>query len=156
MQRDQLDVASRNVDWIETDGTPTQPALCITYHGWGTELRGDFAPSGDGLYPEEEIDVAFRLQSSADADHETGVLSLAHRITGELLLEVTTDVDLLSNFVDAVNRYATTVGTDHSYSIQLRTGSELIVTYEMRTLLVYNSDGTLLRHRSLIPSGIEI
>lgn len=91
MQRDRLDVASRNVDWIETDATPTQPALCITYHGWRTEPCENFTTPDGGPYPEGEIDIAFRLQSSSDTDTESGVLSLAHCLTGELLLEATTD-----------------------------------------------------------------
>lgn len=156
MQRERLDIASSNVDWIETDGSPTQPALCITYHGWSAEARDHFTENGGHPVPEEDIDVAFRLQSSSDATDTTGVLSLAHRITGELLLEVNTAAGLISNFVDAVNRYAKTVDTDYYYSIQLWTESEPVVTYEKRTLLVYASDGTLLRHRSLIPTGIEI
>lgn len=156
MLRERLEVASSNVDWIETDESPTQPALCITYDGWSAEARDQFTENGGNLVPEENIDVAFRLQSSSDTADTTGVLSLAHRITGELLLEVKADASLISNFVNAVNRYAKTVDTDHYYSVQLRTGSELIGTYEKRTLLVYANDGTLLRHRSLIPTGIEI
>lgn len=156
MQRDRLEVTRINLDRPDNNNAHNCSGLSITYHGWSDVVRDQLTVIGSDLTDSEDLDVAFRLQSSSDDRDALGILSLAHRITGELLLEVKTNAGFIYRFVDAVKHYTNAVDTDHCYLIELRAESERLITYEKCTLLVYSHVGVLLRHRSHIPNGIEI
>jgi len=139
----------------------------LTLHDAGAtgdqpELRIDFDGPSETLDQRltedvEEIDVAFRLQTALDDDDATGVFSITERITGEFLLEVNVDAETVFDLVDAAREYGQqTSDTGGCYCVQLLDDGEPIFEAQRRTLLVYDSDGSLLRQHSLIPSGVEL
>jgi hypothetical protein len=147
MRRDHFTLTAVT-DESDADGEPT---LVVTYDGPpGTlteRLLGETgeAPAGD------ELDAAFRLQTPADDPEATGVFSLTRRLTGEYLLEGNADAESLLAVVDAARD-----NDDERYRIRIERPNVDPITYEKETLLVYDADGSLLRHRSLIPSGVEL
>lgn len=156
MRREQNEVESRNTHWIDTGDQPIQPTLSLTSYRHHADLRDRLNGNGDELLPAKGIDVAFRYQSAATDADASGVLGVTNRMTGAYILEVTTAAELIHTVTDVATRYAETCGTDRRYTLQLGTESDLITSYDKRTLLVYAQDGTLLRQHSLIPTGVEI
>jgi hypothetical protein len=156
MRRDNYSLDSANLCWVETDEPPTRPLLRITVEDQVNRLRKRLTGPNGRWLSAEEIDVAFRFQSPVDAGDPSGVISLANRTRGDFILESQTAATLIEAIVSAARRYASTTDADDCYQIRLQTTSTTLVTYTNRTLLIYAQDGTLLRHRSLIPAGIEL
>jgi hypothetical protein len=138
---------------VSESGTPT---LDITYEGPPEELASHLTDDSGEVFDAERIDAAFRLQEPLDENGETtGVFSLTHRLTGAYLLEVNVAAEALLGLVEAARDAAETA----SYRIRIAAASADEtdpVVYEMSALFVYDSDGELLRQRSLIPSGVEL
>jgi hypothetical protein len=156
MRRDNYSLDTGNVGWVKTDGTSTQPLLEITVEDGVTRLRKRLIGRSETRLSAEEIDVSFRFQSPVEAGDPSGVISLANRMTGAFILESQTAATPIETIVSAARRYSAATTADDCYRIRLQTNSTTIVTYTKRTLLIYAHDGTLLRHHSLIPSGIEL
>lgn len=154
MRREQFEIDIRNAS--ETDPGSAPPTLRVTDRGSSQELRERLRGASGELRAADDLDVAFRFQSPIDADDAAGVLSVADRSTGEYVLEVATPAARIERFVDAVDRYAERTGEDRTYRLRVRAGDTTLATYRKGLLLVYAKDGTLLRHRSLIPAGIEL
>jgi hypothetical protein len=156
MRREHFTLDVSNVDWVETDGTPAKPSVSIDFTGPATELRTRLtAPDGDVLEA-SETDAALRLQEPIDAAAE-GVVSLANRTTGEFVLELNEDADNVLQFIRAARQYGEHAPDDEGrYEIRIRFDGEQFVSYDKRTFLVYDENGSLLRDHSLIPSGIEL
>lgn len=148
MRRDNFTVTVRIPD---TDAEP--PALDIEYTGPASTLTSQLTDESGGLYPADEIDTAFRLQDPLDGDDPTGVFGLTHRVTGEYLLEVNADAETILDLVQAARD--TDDGTG-SYHVRIERSDDDPVDHEMDSLLVYDSEGDLLRQHSLIPSGVEL
>jgi VCBS repeat-containing protein len=122
------------------------PRIAIVYDGPTGALRERLNKVDGGTLDGEEIDVTFRRQPESD-----GVLSLTNRLTGEYVFEATAptaDIDALVSAADAQE--------DPQFTVRLTDGEDESRTYEMRTLLVYDPDGSLLRGQSLIPGGVEL
>jgi len=122
------------------------PMLAIVYDGPTGALRERLTKVDGGTLDGEEIDVTFRRQPESD-----GVLSLTNRLTGEYVFEATAptgDIDALVSAADAQE--------DPQFTVRLTDGEDESRTYELRTLLVYDPDGSLLRGQSLIPGGVEL
>mgnify|MGYP000041246912 FL=1 len=122
------------------------PTIAIVYDGPTGELRERLSKVDDGTLDGEEIDVTFRRQPESD-----GVLSLTNRLTGEYIFEATAptaEIDALVSTADAQE--------DPQFTVRLTDDEGESRTYEMRTLLVYDHDGSLLRGQSLIPGGVEL
>lgn len=149
MRRDHFTVTARNVD-ADSSGGPT---LAIEYVGPTETLTSQLADDGNELYPAEKLDAAFRLQETLDGDDVTGVFSLTHRITGEYILEVNVESCEILDLVRAARDRAE---GDASYRIRIERSDDEPIRYEMDALLVYDSEGDLLRQHSLIPSGVEL
>lgn len=82
---------------------------------------------------------------------------MSGRLTGEFILEVNTDASRLLDFVRAARRYGETDVEDSGlYTVVVGTQATEVAKYRMRTLLVYNDAGDLLRDHSLIPGGVEL
>lgn len=146
MRRDYFTITLQNVDT-----TDDKPGLLIDFEGPSETLDERLT---DDI---EDIDVGFRLQTAVDADDAAGVFSIAERVTGEYLLEVNADAETVFELVDAAREYGqTTSDSDGCFSIQLRDEGDLVFETRKRTLLVYDTDGSLLRQHSLIPSGVEL
>jgi len=143
MKRDQFTVAVRT-----PDGRP--PTLDIVYDGPAEEIEEEFSANGDPLGA-EDIDAAFRLRDSDDED-AVGAFSLTRRLTGAYLIEANADADAIRSLVAAARE----TDGDASYRVRVRPTDDEPTVYQMTTLLVYDSNGELLRQRSLIPSGVEL
>jgi len=155
MRRDQFTMAVRNAD----DHPPT---LDIVYDGPVDELDNRLTDDGAPLEA-TDLDAAFRLLAppedaddtetdDTDADEAEGVFSLAHRLTGSYLFEVNAGVEEMRDLVAAARE----VDDDARYRIRIRPEDGDATVYEMSALFVYDTEGELLRQRSLIPSGVEL
>jgi hypothetical protein len=156
MRHDSYDIDVTQVDWIDSGDTPAQPLLTIRYTGSPTRLKTRLTKSDSTLLDADETDVTFRFQSPVSDVETHGVLAVSNNVTGDFVCEVGTNVPRLQDFVQAARRYAEVTDRDIAYAVRLWTNEGLTVAYEKRVFLVYGPDGTLLRHHSLIPNGIEI
>ncbi|MFB6298336.1 MAG: DUF5793 family protein [Salinirussus sp.] len=124
------------------------PTIAIAYDGPAGALTDRF--DADGVPGSDDVDAAFRLQGGPDESGTTGVLSLTRRLTGEYLLEANAPAtDVLGVVRSARER-------DGTYRIRIVRPDADPVILEKGTLLVYDDEGSLLRQRSLIPSGVEL
>lgn len=176
MRRDYFTLA---VDGVGGDAT-RRPVVTVTYEGPAEQLEPRLR-KGDALLEGAEIDVAYRLHGSLDdeasggreaADGEAGVgegedgqpdgevaggvVALADRVTGEYVLELNAPVQAIFDLVTAAREYGDHADDEHRYRIVLETDDGELATFDKSTLLVYDSEGELLRGESLIPSGVEI
>lgn len=148
MRRDKFTVS------VRTDATGTDnPALDIEYTGETDTIAEQFTGDGGVRYETDEIDAAFRLQGPREKEDVTGVFSLTHRVTGDYLLEVNVDAERI---LDLVRIARDTDDDTGSYHVHVEGTDADIVHHELDSLLVYDSDGNLLRQHSLIPSGVEL
>ena len=155
MRRDSVTLEVANVSWLADDGDPRRPSLILDVDDDESDFRRRLI--GDDRPPESsDLDFAFRFQGAPDGGDGSGVLSITNRVTGEFLLEVNAEAPVLVDFVTAVRRYAERTDDATRYTARVVQGDEPLVEVEKRTLLVYASDGELLRQHSLIPSGVEI
>lgn len=156
MRRDYFTLDVADVDWVERDDDPAKPTLHLSYEGPVEDMRAAFETADDTRVESDNIDVGFRFQAPVDAEDATGVISIAHRLTGEFLLEVNADADDVRRFIRAARSYGEAVPDDtdlYAVVIDHEAGE---MDFEKRTFLVYNRDGRLLRQYSLIPSGVEL
>ena len=148
MRRDHFTVVAR-----ELDSDADAPRLTVEYTGPTETLTTQLTDDGGELYPSEVIDAAFRLQDPLDGEDVAGVFSATHRMTGEYLLEVNVEAETILEVVRAARD---SDDGDTSYHVRIHRRNDDPVTYEMDSLLFYDSDGDLVRQRSLIPSGVEL
>lgn len=136
------------------DAPSERPTLSVHCHGETDAIRTRLTGGGEGLTG-NDLDVAFRFQTR-EGDTATGVLSLADRTTGTFIVEVPTDAEPIVELVRAARQYGDAATTDTTYTIRLLLDNNPVLAAEKRTLLVYSTDGTLLRHHSLIPADVEV
>ncbi|WP_251343511.1 DUF5793 family protein [Haloplanus halophilus] len=157
MRRDHFELEAHNVDWVETGEPPAEPRVVIDFHGPKETLTDRLTDAEGDLLEAGETDVTFRLQDSLDSPDATGVVSVTDRITGDFLLELNEDADDVLRFVRAAREYGQSTDDDAGrYSVVLRIDGETVATYSKSTFLVYDANGSLLRSKSLIPSGVEL
>ncbi|MFC6717424.1 DUF5793 family protein [Natrialbaceae archaeon GCM10025810] len=155
MRREHFTLDVSNIDWVESDGEPRKPAVSIDFTGPATMLRERLTgPDGD-LLAADETDVAFRLRDPLGEDAE-GVVSVTDRITGEFVLELNEDAEDVLRFIRAARGYGERESDEGRYDVEISLDGEPFVEYDKRTFLVYDREGNLLRHHSLIPSGVEL
>lgn len=146
MRRDYIDVDVRHGADSEPD---RPPVLALTFDG-PEGMLADRLETPDGPLEESDVDVTYRR---TDGD-ESGVLSVANRLTGEFVLEADVDADAVGALVDAAK--GADADDDTSYVVRITDAAGEQTTYEQRTLLVYDADGSLRRQESLIPGGVEL
>ncbi|ESP89644.1 DUF5793 family protein [Candidatus Halobonum tyrrellensis] len=156
MRRDYFELEVENLEWVEAGEDPRKPRVYIDFHGPEEELRERLAGSRGDLLAAEETDVAFRLQESADDPDATGVVGVTNRLTGDFVLELNEDADDVLRFITAAREYGKRDDGDGRYRVEIDVEGEQLVAYEKETFLVYDAEGNLLRHDSLIPSGVEL
>jgi len=155
MRREHFTLDVTNIDWAETDGEPKKPSVAIDFTGPEAMLRERLTgPDGDVLEA-SETDAALRLQGPLE-DDTAGVVSVTNRITGEFILELNEDATDVLQFIRAARRYGETAGDEGQYRVEITLDGEPFVSYDKRTFLVYDDEGSLLRQHSLIPSGVEL
>jgi hypothetical protein len=157
MRRDQFTMTVQN-----PDGRP--PILDIVYDGPVEELHERLGEDRESLTA-DDLDAAFRrlepsgadgddadsTDSMINTDDPEGVFSLTHRLTGAYLLEVNVDAETIRDVVAGARDI-----DEPQYQVRIRPDEGRSSVYEMSALFVYNSEGELLRQRSLIPSGVEL
>lgn len=135
-------------------GTSGIPTIHIDFEGPSDQLTGRLTDGqGEPLEP-DEIDVAYRLQESADGDAD-GVLAVTNRVTGEFILELNARTDEVLEFIRAARERGSD-SDDRRYRLRLSIDGERAMEHRKGTFLVYDEDGGLLRQDSLIPSGVEL
>jgi len=156
MRRDHFELAAHNVDWVETGDAPAEPRVVIDFDGPEETLTDRLKDPEGNLLEASETDVTFRLQDPLDEPDATGVVSVTDRITGDFLLELNEDADDVLRFVRAAREYGQSTDDGGRYSVVIRIDGETVATYSKSTFLVYDANGSLLRSKSLIPSGVEL
>lgn len=156
MERDHVSIAVEDAGWIGTEDDPTQPRVVIEVSAEAVEtIRDRIEPDGTPL-DAAEVDVALRLLESLDED-AGGVLGVSNRLTGEYILELNVGAASVIEFVRAARAYGEVAADDEGqYEIVIVLDGTPLVSYEKRTFLVYDDEGSLLRQQSLIPSGVEL
>jgi hypothetical protein len=157
MRRDYFELTVEHIDWVDDGEDPEKPLVRIDFTGPDELLRERLTGAEDQLLSAGETDVAFRLQSSLDDSGATGVVGVTNRITGDFVLELNEDADDVLKFIRAAREYGKTMDVDNGrYRVEITIDGEPLVAYEKQTFLVYDADGSLLRSKSLIPSGVEL
>ncbi len=155
MRRDNVDLEIVDVAWLAEGAEPSQPRLDVRVDDGASTLRERLLDDGSPI-ESGDVDVTFRLHESPDGSDVSGVLAITNRMTGEYILEVNAVADEVEEFVSAARRYGERIDDSTRYRIRLTADGESLADLQKRTLLVYSSDGELLRQHSLIPSGVEI
>ncbi|OVE84779.1 DUF5793 family protein [Natronolimnobius baerhuensis] len=158
MRREHFTLDVENVDWVETDGEPRKPAVTIEFTGPSSLLRERLTDPDGTVLEANETDVALRLQEPLGTE-TAGVVSVTNRVTGEFILELNEDAEDVLTFIRAARGYGEDATEDdgrYDVEITLEDESEPFVSYDKRTFLVYDDEGSLLRQHSLIPSGVEL
>lgn len=147
---------------IDETSAVAPPTLVLSYDG-PDESLADRLPEDDENVFEDVVEASFRnqptdrevLDEDDDVDQgqetsESGVLSLSHRLTGEYILEAPADMEDIRSLVEAAQ------AEGGSYRIRIERPEREAVVFVTEALLVYDTDGNLLRTDSLIPSGVEL
>lgn len=130
------------------DGTP--PTLRVTCAGAAESLRARLDDDGEAR-DATDLDVAYR-RTPDEADHD-GVVGVTDRMTGAFVFEATAEADAIATLV---TQATATDRDDPHYRLRIEPGDEDPLTAEKRTLLVYDSNGSLDRSASLIPGSVEL
>lgn len=149
MRRDHFTVQTENLDPAGTDS----PTLDIEYEGPEETLTEQLTTPAKELIKASDIDAAYRFQADPDEEEATGVFSLTHRVTGEFLLEFNVEGQAVLDLVRAAREANE---EEASYRIAINRAEGTPIVYCLDALLVYDSEGNLLRQQSLIPSGVEL
>lgn len=133
----------------------TKPAVVLTFDGPSRLLDQRLTDADGSALDAEDVDVAFRYTSPVDAEDATGVFSLTNRLTGDFVLETNVAADPIVTLIDAAQSEDASDATNGCYEVAIEREEET-VTYDKRTLLVYDTGGDLRREHSLIPGGVEL
>lgn len=153
---------------------PEQLTIRFQQGGGGTSARHSDRPilvihfdgSSDRLHEElntrlredtsaADIEVSFRFLGSGD-DAEAGVLALTDRVTGDYILECDGETETIRKLIQTVREDTESTDESAQYAVQIQAGTDSLARFTKELLPVYDADGTLLRHRSLIPGDIEM
>lgn len=156
MRRDYFTLDVRNIDWVDDGNEPQRPTVVIDFEGPSSTLRNRLTDPEGELLEGGETDVALRLQGSLDDPDIDGVVSVTNRITGDFILELNERAENVLKFIRAARAYGKSTDDEAGYHVQIEMNGDDFVSYDKNTFLVYNHQGNLLRHHSLIPSGVEL
>lgn len=155
MRRDKLSVELVNAHSPERS-EPKLPRFVVRFDGPETELASRFHNPADSVYTPEQLDVSFREQAPSNGSPSTGVFSVSDRLTGDYLFEVTASTGLIGAFSDAVRRYTEATEAAPRYEVALWAAETERAVFTKHTFLVFQQDGTLLRHHCVIPASVEL
>lgn len=144
MRRDHFSLEIQDVD------APGRPAIHVAFDGPSERLVELLTDDAGASLDPEEVDVAYRLR-----DHESGVLGVTNRVTGEFILETNAATADVFEFIQAARECAEPDG-ERCYHLTVSVDDEPILAVDKGILLVYGPDGDLRRSDSLIPSGVEL
>lgn len=152
----QVTVDLTDTQWLDNDNVPTTPRLRLHLSMPEEVLADRFRNPAGSAYRPEDLDVYFRECSSTRATVSTGVLTVSDRLTGDLLIEGTISSTVIERLVYAVHQRADRASDPPTYVVELVVHGDDVAAFEKQALLVYDSDGNLLRERSVIPTHIEL
>ena len=155
MRREHFTLDVSNVDWVETAGDARKPSVTIDFSGPESVLRERLTGPDGTVLDAAETDAALRLIGSSDEDGDA-VVSVTNRVTGDFILELNVGASDVLRFIRAARGYGERGDGDGKYEVSIELDGDPFVTYDKRTFLVYDEDGSLLRSQSLIPSGVEL
>ncbi|PSQ08276.1 hypothetical protein BRC93_15630 [Halobacteriales archaeon QS_5_70_15] len=155
MRRDYFTLDVRNLGGENPDdrGIPT---VTIDFDGPDEQLTDRLTDESGDVLGANDLDISYRLHGPVDDADSEGVVAVTNRVTGDFVLELNADAGDVTRFVDAARAYGKDTDDGKRYRVEVAVGGEPFATYEKSTLLVYDSEGGLLRGHSLIPSGVEL
>jgi hypothetical protein len=155
MRRDYFTLDVRNLGGENPDdrGIPT---VTIDFDGPDEQLTDRLTDESGDVLGANDLDISYRLHGPVDDADSEGVVAVTNRVTGDFVLELNADAGDVTRFVDAARAYGKATDDGKRYRVEVAVGGEPFATYEKSTLLVYDSEGGLLRGHSLIPSGVEL
>jgi hypothetical protein len=156
MRREQFSLAVSDVAWVEADAEPRLPMVSIAFDGDRSTLRDRLEGADGEPLPADDVDLAVRLQRSAESGDAEAIIALTRRLTGDYVLELTAEPETVLTFTRAARRYGEANEDGPWYRTRILAGEDVVADYEKETLLVYGPDGELLRQHSLIPGGVEL
>ena len=156
MRRDYFTLDVRNLGDGGDPGDRGIPTVTIDYDGPDDQLTDRLTDDAGDVLEANELDVSYRLHGPVDDAGTEGVVAVTNRVTGDFVLELNADAGDVTRFVDAARAYGKDTDDGKRYRVELAIDGDPFATYEKSTLLVYDTDGGLLRGHSLIPSGVEL
>jgi len=156
MRRDYFTLDVRNLRDEEGPEEGGIPTVVIDFDGPDEQLTERLTDGSGAVLEAGDLDVSYRLHGPVDDDDTDGVVAVTDRVTGDFVLELNADAGDVTRFVDAARAYGNDTDDGNRYRVEVAIDGEPFTTYEKATLLVYDSDGGLLRGHSLIPSGVEL
>lgn len=155
MPRGHFQVEIRNTPSSNTAAISERPTLVLRFKGSRAEFSELLTEELRESIATEDIDVSFRYLSPGHKTDE-GVIGFTDRVTGAYVLEAKVAAEPIREVVQAVREYAERTGQDARYRIAIQTETKTVTAFDKELLAVYDADGTLLRHDSLIPTGVEL
>ena len=156
MRRDYFTLDVRNLGGGGDTDDRGIPTVTIDFDGPDDQLTDRLTDDSGTALEAGELDVSYRLHGPVDEADTGGVVAVTNRVTGDFVLELNADAEDVTRFVDAARVYGKSTDDGKRYRVELTIDGEPFATYEKSTLLVYDTDGSLLRSHSLIPSGVEL
>lgn len=138
---------------IDVATGPVKPAVTVAFDGPAGLIDDRLTDDVGVPLPAGRVDVSYRFLDAAAG--EDGVFALTNRVTGAFILECNADAAEIDALVDAARDYRETDG-EGCYHLTVTVNGRTALSHDSATVLVYDSDGTLLRNHSLIPSGVEL
>ncbi|MEF8842396.1 MAG: DUF5793 family protein [Haloarculaceae archaeon] len=156
MRRDYFTLDVRNIGDARGPEGAGIPTVTIDFDGPDDQLTERLTDESGTVLEAGDLDVSYRLHGPVDDDDTEGVVAVTNRVTGDFVLELNADAGDVTRFVGAARAYGKDTDDGKRYRVEVAIEGEPFATYEKSTLLVYDSDGGLLRGHSLIPSGVEL
>ena len=145
---------------VDPSGDDGRPTVTIEFDGPAGPFKERLTDETGSLLNAGQVDVSYRLHAAEMTPDAAGVLSLTNRVTGDYVLEVNVNAEIVLDLVEAarVNGNGTEEGdeAEGSYRVVVATEDGLQLVHDKSTLLVYDEGGEVLRGHSLIPSGVEL
>ncbi len=141
--------------WVKNDGEPKQPVVRLHFSGDRRQLVQILFANLRRAATSEDIELSFRVLPPRDGP-QRGILSFSDQVTGAYLTEVELEARAVEALSKAVRAYATQTEHDSAYQVEIRTPTSVVTVFETDLLAVYDTNGTLLRRQSLLPTGIGL
>ncbi|WP_222845450.1 DUF5793 family protein [Natronomonas salsuginis] len=147
-------VSTKNTEWARNNHQPKQPTLRISFKGHSSECLRFLKETGLAQLWPDPAQVTFRLHSDNEDPKASGILGVSSR-SGEYLLECEASARPVFDFVNAAHQYADETGDIVQYCLWIEAEDGLIMDWDAHMLVVFTVDADVLRHRSLLPYGLD-
>lgn len=154
MQRNPWSLSTKDTEQSHGEGKPKKPTLKINFDGHSTECLEYLRENSVGAMWPDAPEITVRLQTDELDANAKSILGFANA-TGDYLLECETTADQVFKFVESVHQYADETDKVVQYYLWIVADDGLVMDWELNELVVFTATGKVLRHRSLLPSGID-